>query len=323
MTENIKIKDIIPVLKEKFENAVKGNIGPGILLSGGLDTSIVTAVASKYVDLQGVTVAFSPAPNPDVVYANELAALFGVDHEVVYFDQNVLYDSLREVVRILRCFDPMELRNSAAIYVGLKRLSELGVKEVMTGDAADELFAGYSFFFNKPSGEVKKGLENMWAVMQFSSIDLADALGLRACLPFTEPMFADYAKSLGVELKIGKKDDVTYGKWVLRKAYEDILPPNLIWRVKHPIEAGCGTAILPEYFHEKTDDDYFSSKKELYLAKDGVRIRDEEHLHYYEIYRSIYGKPQSSGLTNKTCPDCRSNVPDTATFCKICGAYPI
>ena len=135
----------------------------GILLSGGLDTSILAVVASRFTSLKAVTVAFQNAPAPDVEYAVLIANGLGLEHVVHTFGEEELYDAIPAVVKTTRSFDPMEIRNSVAIYIGLKVAKENGISTVMTGDGRDELFAGYSFLFRyekeKLDFELKKLLE--------------------------------------------------------------------------------------------------------------------------------------------------------------------
>ena len=111
--------------------------------------------------------------------------------------------------------------------------------------------------------------------------------------------------------------------WVLRKAFENIVPPEIVWRVKAPIEVGTGTTILPSLFDSRISDLEFSEKKVRYFNEDRVVIRSKEHLFYYEIYRGMFGAPYMHAGNTKTCPDCGSNVEEEISFCRTCGAYPI
>ena len=101
-----------------------------------------------------------------------------------------------------------------------------------------------------------------------------------------------------------------------------MLPKEITWRTKTPIEMGSGTTILPLIYSERIRDEEYLKKKNRYFAKDGIRIRDKEQLHYYEIFRGIFGPP-SSNKSKRICPACTFNVPDTAVFCTTCGEFPI
>jgi len=302
---------------------VKNNMAEGILLSGGLDTSILAVVASRFTSLKAVTVAFQNAPAPDVKYAVLIANRLGLEHVVHTFSEEELYDAIPAVVKTTRSFDSMEIRNSVAIYIGLKVAKENGISTVMTGDGCDELFAGYSFLFGYEKKKLDLELKKLWSVMAFSSVPLARVLGIEAKLPYLDPNFKEFAMELDSQYKIQTENGQTYGKWILRKAFESLLPREIVWRVKTPIEYGSGTTTLPSLFNQKISDKKFKEKRRRYLTEDGVTIRDKEQLFYYEVYRTVIGIPPITENEGKVCPYCRSNVPENATYCRTCGAYPI
>lgn len=310
-------------LQTLLEKAVKKNLAQGILFSGGLDTSVLAVVASKFVSLKVFTVALQGAPAPDVKYATLVAKRLKLKHLVHDLGEDKLYDGIKKVVKTMKSFDPMEIRNSVAVYVGLKVAKENGVNAVMTGDGCDELFAGYSFLFNLEKEQLNLELRKLWKVMSFSSVPLAKAIGIEAKLPFLDPDFKAFAMKLDSQYKIQSEEGRIMGKWILRKAFENFLPKEVVWRVKTPIEHGSGTTVLPSMFSQKISDAEFEEKKTKYLDEDKVTIRDKEQLFYYEIYRSALGVPSPTDLEGKLCPQCNSNVAEKSTFCRTCGAYPI
>lgn len=151
-----------------LEDSVRRNMGDGLLLSGGLDTAILAYISSKWVKLDCITVALQGAPAPDVDYARLVASHLELKHHIHYFDTEELYDNIRTVIRIMKSFDPMEIRNDAAVYIALKVGRDNGMSSIMTGNGCDELFAGYSFFFNLKEEEIDTALENMWTDMRFA-----------------------------------------------------------------------------------------------------------------------------------------------------------
>ncbi len=303
--------------------SVKRNLADGLLLSGGLDTAILAYLTSKWVKPSCITMALRGAPAPDVDYAKLVASRLELRHYIHYFGNEELYESIRAVVKILKSFDPMEIRNSAAVYVGLKVGKDRGMSTIITGDGGDELFGGYSFLFGLTNEQLDISLKKLWANMSFSSIYLAKDLGLQVRLPFLDPQFKAFATDLDVGLKVRSEGGQVWGKWILRKAFENIMPPEIVWRVKAPIEVGSGTTILPSLFDSRISDLEFSQKKMRYLNEDRVVIRSKEHLFCYEIYRSMFGVPYVGAGNAKTCPDCGSDVEERASFCRTCGAYPI
>jgi asparagine synthase (glutamine-hydrolysing) len=310
-------------LRKLLNSAVKRNLAEGILLSGGLDTSIIAEIASKYTTLSGFTVAFKNAEAQDVKYAKIVANHLHINHYIHFFDKGELYTTLPIVVETLRSFDPMEIRNSTPIYIGLKFAKEKGATTIMTGDGCDELFAGYSFLFNKTPQQLKIELKKLWSVMQFSSIPLAEKLKIKAKLPYLDPDLKTFAKQLNPKYKIHKEKQQTCGKWILRKAFEKALPSEIVWREKTPIEYGTGTTILPKLFSSEISDLEFNKKRKKYLKEDKVTIRDKEQLFYYEIFRSRLGPPAPRNKKARTCPQCNSNIPGKTSYCRVCGAYPI
>jgi asparagine synthase (glutamine-hydrolysing) len=204
-------------------------------------------------------------------------------------------------------------------------LKSKGYKSVFTGDALDELF-GYPWQFHLSETEFAKKQQEMWAEMGFSSIPMAESLGMTIKAPYMDPLFMDWAKKLPIKFKINVTDGVKYSKWILRKAYEDVIPKDVIWRPKAPLEQGTGTEVLRTYFNDMISDKEFEEKKKSILEKDDVKIQDKEQLLYYEHFRKLFGKPSDvypkiSGAIQ--CPNCKSYVKTKIQFCKICGAYPI
>jgi asparagine synthase (glutamine-hydrolysing) len=325
LSEDNKMEEICSDIRHLLDQAVFRSLTSnkiGIMLSGGLDTSIVATIFSKYARPSTYTVALEGAPAPDVEYSSLIAHKLDFDHKVHYINEAELDELVTPVVKALRTFDPMEIRNSLTIFAGMRAAKEDGIEIILTGDGSDELMAGYSFFFNLKKDELDLELQKLWEVMSFSAIPLAESLGMVAKIPFLDPDFKSYAMSIDSKYKIGIKDGQVYGKWILRKAYEGILPQEITWRTKTPIEYGSGTTTLPQLFASRISDTEFNEKKGYYLEKDKVTIRDKEHLAYYEAFKSVIGTPHRV-RNGKVCPQCNSDVPEHSTFCRICGAYPI
>ncbi len=313
-------------LRQLVDKVVKKNLTKGILFSGGLDTSIIAYVASKHTKLEAYTVAFENSPALDLKYAKLMANLLKMNHTIHTFGEEEMHSAIQDVIKVLKVFDPMDVRNSVAAYVGLKTAKEDGIKGMMTGDGLDELLGGYSWLFSLNEKELKTYLSNMWQVMQFTSIPMAQSLGIEAKAPFLDPEFKSFAFGADPKLMIRSERGKIWGKWIIRKAYEGLLPDEIVWRIKTPLEFGSGTTIFPKVFSEKISDKYFQEKTKKYLETDQVTIRDKEHLYYYEIFRSHFGVPSEvfKDTEGKHCPYCNSNGgKERSKFCKVCGAYPI
>ena len=313
--------ELLRGIREALESAVERNRADAILLSGGLDTSIIAALASRKNTLRAYTIALEGAPSPDVEYANLMADALGLQHNLHTFSVDEFMEKLPEVVAILKVFDPMEIRNSAAVYIGMKEAKKDGVSTFLTGDACDELFAGYSFLFNLDPLALKTSLQKLWKAMSFSAVPMAQSLGMAAKIPFLEPEVKKLAIDVDPSFLVVEENGQKWGKWIVRKAFEEMLPSQITWRVKTPIEYGCGTTTLPQVFEKRISDSEFREKQSHIKAADNVTIRDKEHLAYYEIFHRVFGeRPETTG---RTCPQCRYEVRSDATFCRTCGAYPI
>ncbi|MDI6730911.1 MAG: asparagine synthase C-terminal domain-containing protein [Candidatus Altarchaeum sp.] len=163
--KKIRIETEILKLRELLENEVKKSISEGcdgILLSAGLDTSILAYVAAKNTKIKTFTLKFGNAP--DAEYAKRLCKILGIEHCVLDIDDEILTKNLRETIKILGVFDPMEIRNSVAIYTILK-FAKKYTNSVMTGDGADELFFGYEFLIKMEKEERENYAKNMWKNM--------------------------------------------------------------------------------------------------------------------------------------------------------------
>ncbi|MCG2782385.1 MAG: asparagine synthase C-terminal domain-containing protein [Candidatus Altiarchaeales archaeon] len=295
-----------------MEESVKENMCDGILLSGGLDTSILAFLASRRnLDLKAFTVAFNDPP--DLEYSKKLAVELNLEHHIINLSEEDLIANIKPTIEILHSFDPMEIRNSIAIYSGLNFAKEY-VSSIMTGDGADEVFYGYSYLREMSEEDLKEYSSRLYKVMQFSSKGLGRKLGIRVNIPYLSKEVKDFAIDLDPHLKI--RDGI--GKWILRKAYENDLAEEFIWREKTPIEYGSGTSKLTDMFDNRISDDEFMEKR-LEYGRDSVKIRDKEHLHYYKIYRRVVGGIPSPKGDERVCKGCGTGLPAQALHCKVCG----
>jgi asparagine synthase (glutamine-hydrolysing) len=198
------------------------------------------------------------------------------------------------------------------------------LKSVFTGDGLDELF-GYPWLFHLSENEIVESLHDMWEEMTFSSIPIGESIGIVVKTPYLDPLFMNYAKKLPLKLKINFEKGMQYGKWLLRKAYEDTIPSDVIWRPKMALEKGTGTVRLQDVFSKKISNEEFIEKKLIYLERDNVELLDKEQMFYYELFRNQYGSPSEAypEKEGRQCPKCKAFVKTKIGFCRICGNYPI
>jgi len=319
------VDEVAAELRNILEKAVKKNLTEDMLFSGGIDTSILATIVSEHVRIRGFTCAFKQAEALDVKYAKLMAKQLNIEHYMNPFDADEVFEAIPDVVKVLGSFDPMEVRNSITIMIGLRFAKSHGSTKLITGDGADELFAGYHMYYRHVGNREKLSvmLKKMWGIMAYSAVPLGKNLGIEVRQPFLDPDVKAFAMNLDPRYNVQEERGEVWGKWILRKAYEDVLPPEVRWRDKNPIEVGSGTTILPKFMAKRISDSDFAAKKKKILETDKVTIRDKEQLVYYEAYRDVVGVPHPKDPDARTCPQCNSNVAENAVVCRTCGAYPI
>ena len=139
--------------------------------------------------------------------------------------------------------------------------------------------------------------------------------------PFLNKDVIKFSDEIPISKKINFKDNIRFGKWILRETFEKDLPKNIVWREKSPMQDGSGTSNLTGLFNTIITDKIFSEKKTKILEKDGVHIRTKESLHYYECFRKSNSIINSN--SDEKCPDCNYDIRLDSKFCKMCGKFPI
>ena len=292
-----------------------------IAFSGGLDSSILGQI-KKEQGLNAITIITKDFLGTDLEYSQIMGKHIGVNLELRYVNINEILDAVKGTIKILKNFNDIEIRNSIVSYLYLNTLKEKNVKKVITGDGADEIFAGYNFLIKKNHAELRTELRRMKKIMHFTSQKIASELGISVQMPYINENVIELAETLPIEHLVNQKDGVKFGKWVLRKAFEDDLPYSVIWREKTPMQDGSGTTGLTKMFDAVITDDIYQEKTKKIKSKDGVTIRTKESLHYYELYRENFKVPEYDGNKN-ICPDCNAELVTNSKFCRMCGKFPL
>lgn len=306
-------------LRNLLESSVQRNLSDAVLLSGGLDSSIIVGIAAKVKRLTGITIAYGNAP--DLKYAKSIAEKYSIKHIVKRLTIEDANDAIENVVRVMKTFDPMEIRNTSVIYASLKELKDNGFDSAMTGDGGDELFVGYHYLQRLDSKELANELEKLWQIMHFSSLAIGNELSIDVKTPYLDKEFVEFAKQIPLDLKIKEKDGIRWGKWILRSCFEDLVSKEIAWRSKMPLEQGAGISAFAENFNMIEDSD-FTDRVKFYSSHDSVKIRDKEQLHYYTIYRKFFDAPKNENCDFR-CPECSGCVRNDSRFCRTCGTFPI
>ena len=292
-----------------------------IAFSGGLDSSILGQI-KKEQGLNAITIITKDFLGTDLEYSQIMGKHIGVHLELRYVNINEILNAVKGTIKILKNFNDIEIRNSIVSYLYLNTLKEKNVKKVITGDGADEIFAGYNFLIKKNHAELRTELRRMKEIMHFTSQKIASELGISVQMPYINENVIKLAETLPIEHLVNQKNGVKFGKWVLRKAFENDLPPSVIWREKTPMQDGSGTTGLTKMFDSVITDDVYQEKTKKIKSKDGVTIRTKESLHYYELYRENFKVPEYDGNKN-ICPDCNAELITNSKFCRMCGKFPL
>jgi asparagine synthase (glutamine-hydrolysing) len=297
--------DICEQLRSKLKEAVERCRADGILLSGGVDTGILAFLARPRT---GFTVALKDSPASDLSYSEKVSELLGMQHKKMEFATEEALANLPEVIGILKTFD-LALPNDLSIYFSLKLARENRISSVMTGDGADELFAGYSYMAELPPEDLERYIRKLSRNWHFSAGYLGRALGIEIKQPFLDEDFVCFALEISPELKV--KDGV--GKYILRKSFEGLIPPEIVWRRKEPIEYGSGSTRLHEIINSMVTDGEFQSASK---AVD-IKFINKEHFFYWRIYNEVAGEIPRARGDEISCPSCGAAM--GKYHCRTCG----
>ncbi len=301
--------------------SVERNRADALLLSGGLDSSILASILRPNYS---VAAGFG-ADAPDLSYARQVAEKYSRRHVEIIFDHIKMAELVEQVIQIFKTFDPIEIRNSVVALAGIEQVKNDGYSSVMTGDGGDELFAGYNYLARYYSDSERLDLElrRLWDVMHFSAKRLGQHAGIEVKTPFLDSEFASFAKSISTSEKVGNHDGKEWGKFILRRCFEPALG-DLVWRPKLAQEQGAATGNYQRYVEEMISDLTLANKARIAKEQDGVTIRSKEHLHYYAIFRSYFPPPkEEDDDCELRCPECRGCMKQGGRFCSTCGAYPV
>ena len=301
-------------------NAVNECKSDWIALSGGLDSSIL-AHLRKDQKPETMTIITKDFLGTDLTFAQIIAKHLGLNLSLIQVSMEEVLDSINETIKILGNYNDIEIRNSIVPYIYLTTLKKKGVDSVITGDGADEVFAGYNFLLKKSDEEIGEELKRIKKIMHFPSKDIARSLNMKVETPFLNEELIKFSDEIEISKKINVKDGKKFGKWILRETFEKYLPNNITWREKSPMQDGSGTNNLTGLFNTIITDDIFTQKKTRILEEDGVYIRTKESLHYYECFRKTNSVKKSD--SDNRCPDCNYEIAPNSRFCRMCGKFPI
>ena len=304
---------VIEKVRNGLESAVKqqlmSDVPYGVLLSGGLDSSIIAAItqifSKKRIESDSKEAAWWPQlhsfaigleGSPDLIAAQKAADYIGTVHHEVHFTIQEALDALPDVIYHIETYDITTVRASTPMYLLARVIKSMGIKMVLSGEGSDELFGGYLYFHKAP--DAKEFHEEL--VRKMSKLHLYDCLrankslmawGVEGRVPFLDKEFIDIAMSLNpsdkmnIRLPDGKQ---RMEKWILRKAFEDMLPEEICWRQKEQFSDGVGynwIDTLKKMTEEKVSDAEFARRENRFPVNPP---KTKEEYYYREIYSKLF-----------------------------------
>lgn len=297
------VEELLSELRRRLESAVlkrlMSDVPVGVFLSGGLDSSLVAAFMRPHVlKLHSFTAGMKGAPDLDA--AREVAKALGTEHhELVYTKKDVL-EALPSVINHLESFDAPLVRSAIPNFF-LARLASRHVKVVLSGEGADELFAGYAYLGQKKVGAaLREELDRITERLQDTNLQRGDrmtmASGLEARVPFLDLSLVRFVSRLPIEMIAPGPERME--KWLLREACRGLLPDQILGRRKLKFSEGAGSStVIEEAAAKKISPEEFSRERE---PLHGLRLRSPEELAYYRIWRKAFDSSVPLGIVGRT-----------------------
>lgn len=293
-------------LKNKLTDSVKchlmGNVPIVSLLSGGLDSSLIAGIASKFLKEKNETLrtySIGLEGSPDLLYAKEVADYIGSIHNNIIYTIKDGLAVIKDIIWHLESYDVTTIRASIPMYLAARKIKEDGFKVTLSGEGADEIFGGYLYFHQAPSAE-EFHKETVSRVLNLSYSDCLRAnkstlaCGVELRVPFLDTDFINYSMNISPEYRmISSKLDGNrkIEKYILRQAFykENIIPQKILWRQKEQFSDGVGYEwidALKENGEKQVSDDIFERAKEFYPVNTPLT---KEAFYYRTIYNDLFG----------------------------------
>ncbi len=319
------IKVLRTALEEAVHRQLMSDVPYGVLLSGGLDSSITSAIAKKYaekrIESDDKDAAWWPQlhsfatgleNSPDLAAAQKVADHLGTIHHEIKFTIQEGIDAIRDVIYHLETYDITTIRASTPMYLMARAIKSMGIKMVLSGEGADEIFGGYLYFHKAPSAkdfheETVRKLDKLHMYDCLRANKSLAAWGIEGRVPFLDKAFMDVA------MNINPKDKMINGermeKWILRKAFEDLLPKSVVWRQKEQFSDGVGYSwidTLKELVEKEVTDKQLANVH----FKFPIQPPTSKEEFYY---RSIFAEHFPSDAAAKSVPSVPSVACSTPT----------
>jgi asparagine synthase (glutamine-hydrolysing) len=299
-----RIKAIKEALEAAVHRQLMSDVPYGVLLSGGLDSSVTSAIAKKYAQkriesgdkndawwpqLHSFSVGLEGSP--DLAAAQKVADHIGTVHHEIKFTIQEGLDAIKDVVYNLETYDTTTIRASTPMYLMARVIKSMGIKMVLSGEGADELFGGYLYFHKAPNAkefhqETVRKLDKLHMYDCLRANKSLAAWGIEGRVPFLDKEFMDVA------MRINPQDKMINGermeKWVVRKAFEDMLPESVAWRQKEQFSDGVGYSWI-DTLKEVVDKEFSDEQmKNAHFRFPVQTPLNKEEFYYRSIFESHF-----------------------------------
>ncbi len=311
------ISDLRTALEAAVQRQLMSDVPYGVLLSGGLDSSIISAIAKKYaakrIEDDSKTDAWWPQLHsfavglkgaPDLVAAKKVADHIGtVHHEINYTVQEGL-DAIRDVIYYIETYDVTTVRASTPMYLLSRVIKSMGIKMVLSGEGADEVFGGYLYFHKAPDAksfheETIRKISKLYLYDCLRANKSLSAWGVEGRVPFLDKEFLDVAMRLNPKAKMAPGKVIE--KKILREAFADMLPEEVVWRQKEQFSDGVGYSWIDSL---KQLTSSMVSDEEMAHAAERFPIQppmNKEEYYYRSIFEELFPS-KSAALSVPSVP---------------------
>jgi asparagine synthase (glutamine-hydrolysing) len=318
------IEDLHDALSDAVHRQLMSDVPYGVLLSGGLDSSITSALAKRFaahrVESNDTKAAWWPQlhsfsvgleGSPDLAAAQEVAKSIGTVHHEIKFTIQEGLDAIREVIYHLETYDITTIRASTPMYLMARAIKALGIKMVLSGEGADELFGGYLYFHKAPNEkefheETVRKLEKLHQYDCLRANKSLAAWGIEGRVPFLDKEFIEVAMRLNPKDKMITEDRME--KCVLRKAFESYLPESVAWRQKEQFSDGVGYSwidTLKELVSEEVSDEQMANAHYRFPVQ---TPQNKEEFYYRSIFESHFPS-EAAALSVPSVPSVACSTP--------------
>lgn len=287
------LKRIRETLESCVNKRLMSDVPLGAFLSGGLDSSLIVALARRSLGRPLHTFSVGLENSGDIMAARRLAEYLDTIHHEYILTIEEIMEKLPEIIYHLESFDRDLVRSAIPCYF-TSRLAAQEVKVILTGEGADELFAGYDYYKDIDDldqvlhNELRRSVSSLHNINLQRVDRLTMAHSLEGRVPFLDIEMIKLAQEVPAKFKL--KGDPPMEKWILRQAFEDLLPPDILWRQKKQFDEGSGTVdLLDEALKGTVSNEEAQARQKEYPE---AKLRCPEECFYHKLFMQVFDRPE-------------------------------